>query len=594
MHAQPPAALLERRERRVAADGPAVSGVGAGRGAFDARLVHAVEEPRLAIGRIGAAHAVEHDERSRRLEVRELAGEPLELRRLVGPRRVGAGVVVVAGRRLHRREGAPVPQVARPLPVLEAADGVPEARRVHALAAVVRRVPPVLAPEEALAGLEDEHRVVGDRAAVVVEVVRALGVGVVGAAVDREVALAVDREAPGVEVVVLREVGAAGELDPGRVRRPPVADHEVADAGEEPMARQLGGARRGRVARHDLRVVPQELEHRNAPARREPAALPEEEGRVRVLEAVHRVAEDDAVDLVEVRELVVVVAGARAVGQQLVEVRRPHAGEDAVAARGVVARARAPHLREEGERRPRDPHVVRRLVVAAPRVHELRRVEDVVERAVDGGAHRRGPLLDRRVPFDGPEAEGREGEVAHRVVVVRGLLRRRHGLPREHLRGAVDELLRDAVLRRRVEAGVRVQPVEREGLPQEDEVAVRALDPAQARLRQLRERLLRERLVAREQVREGPARQVFGRPRALRVPRAQGVEAREGIVRGDEEARVRARRGGRSRRVGAVGRARAERHERGGGDERTPGGASHRFAFRAATIASASSRRAAS
>ena len=93
------------------------------------------------------------------------------------------------------------------------------------------------------------------------------------------------------------------------------------------------------------------------------AALLQEPGRVGVLEAVDRVAEDDVVARVEVRELVVVVAGLAAVGQHLVEVGRPHVAEDGPARGGVLAGRGPAHLGHHRERRPGDAHVVGRLVV---------------------------------------------------------------------------------------------------------------------------------------------------------------------------------------------------------------------------------------
>ena len=246
---------------------------------------------------------------------------------------------------------------------------------------------------------------------------------------------------------------------------------------------------------------------------------------------------------------------------------------------------RAPQLGQESERGPGDAHVVHRLVVAALRVHEVRRLEDVVERTVHLRAQGRRATLDRRLALDRRQRERGERELARGVVVVRGLRRVGERLQREHLRRTVDELGRDPVLRGAVESGTRVEPVEGERLPQEDEVPVRALDPAQLRLRQLRESLLRVRLVPREEIRERPAGQVVGRALALRVAGAQPLEPCEGIVSGDEQARV----GDRNGRRGGRGRYRDH-----GDDEERRGRVHRGRPLRAATIASASARRAAS
>ena len=173
---------------------------------------------------------------------------------------------------------------------------VPETGRVHPLTAVVGRRPQVLAPEETLARLVHEHRVVRDRAPVVVQVVRALGVGVVGARVERKVALVEDRELVGVEVVVLGEVGAAGELDPGGVRDPSRFASAGARSPEQALPRQFLRPRERRVACDDReRSLQRNSSTGNRPLGGKPPALLQEPGRVRVLEAVDRVAEHDVV-----------------------------------------------------------------------------------------------------------------------------------------------------------------------------------------------------------------------------------------------------------------------------------------------------------
>ena len=267
---------------------------------------------------VGGADAVIDHQHVLGGRVHELAREALHLGGVIRPRDVAPRVVEGAGHvdgRLHPRD---VPQVARAAEVLAAAHGVPVARRVHALAAVVGRRQQVLAPEERLAGLVDEHRVVGHGAAVVVEVVRALGVGVVHPAVDGEVALVVDDEVPLIEVVVLGEIRARVELDPRRVRPPAVAHHEVADAAEELRPGQLGVGGGGGVARRHARVAPQELEHGDRPLLRHPAALPLDPRREGILEAVDGVAEHGVVQRLQVGPLVVVVAGGRPVRLYLI------------------------------------------------------------------------------------------------------------------------------------------------------------------------------------------------------------------------------------------------------------------------------------
>src|SRR6185503_17568249 len=103
---------------------------------------------------------------------------------------------------------------ARALKIFATSDRVPITRRIHSLAAVVCRRPKVLGPEKLFTGLVNEHRVVRDRAAVVVQIVRTLGVRVVSAALSREISFVVDDEMVLVQVIVFSEVRARVELDP--------------------------------------------------------------------------------------------------------------------------------------------------------------------------------------------------------------------------------------------------------------------------------------------------------------------------------------------------------------------------------------------
>ena len=132
-----------------------------------------------------------------------------------------------------------VPQVAGAVPIRFAANSVPVARGIHALAAIVGGGHQIVGPEEVFRRIVDQHRIVRDGAPVVVEIVRTLSVGVVGAAVDRQISAVVDGEMVLVEMLMFGEVGAAVELDPGRVRFPAIAHHQVSYAGEITLPRQL-------------------------------------------------------------------------------------------------------------------------------------------------------------------------------------------------------------------------------------------------------------------------------------------------------------------------------------------------------------------
>src|SRR5690242_19340114 len=128
----------------------------------DGGFPDAVQKPNLFQILIGGSHAIENDQHVIRGRVCQLASEPFHLRRLIRVSRIAARVhvlTVVDVSHFHVTGG---PQVARPVEVFAAADRVPVARRIHALAAVICRRPKILGPKKLLAWLVNEHRVVCD------------------------------------------------------------------------------------------------------------------------------------------------------------------------------------------------------------------------------------------------------------------------------------------------------------------------------------------------------------------------------------------------------------------------------------------------
>src|SRR6266498_1621509 len=118
------------------------------------------------------------------------------------------------------------------VPVVSAANRIPIARRVHALPAVVGRRPKILRPEKWLVRLVNEHRVVRNRPAIVVQIIRTLGLGGGGCAVDYQISMMKNRELILIQVLMFREIGTGGELNPGRIRAPSVAHHQISNATE--------------------------------------------------------------------------------------------------------------------------------------------------------------------------------------------------------------------------------------------------------------------------------------------------------------------------------------------------------------------------
>src|SRR5512140_2798420 len=96
-------------------------------------------------------------------------------------------------------------------------------------------------------------------------------------------------------MLMFRQVRPTIEFYPSRLRRPPVAHHKVADAGEVALPREFALARKTRVARRDFRIIPQELEHREQPLPWEEAALPQVPGSIGIFESIDGISKQGRV-----------------------------------------------------------------------------------------------------------------------------------------------------------------------------------------------------------------------------------------------------------------------------------------------------------
>src|SRR5690348_5715407 len=95
-----------------------------------------------------------------------------------------------------------------------------------------------------------------DRAAVVIQIVRTFGVGVIRTAVDCKISAVVNRELILIEVLMLGEIWPAIELDPGRFLLPTVPHDEMPDAWEVALAWQLLFTAQSRIPWCNFRIIP--------------------------------------------------------------------------------------------------------------------------------------------------------------------------------------------------------------------------------------------------------------------------------------------------------------------------------------------------
>src|SRR5262249_39034404 len=155
-----------------------------------------------------------------------------------------------------------IPQIACTLPVAAASDCVPIARRIHALPAVIGCGQQIVGPEELLHRIVNKNGVVSHGSAIVVEIVRTFRVGVIRAAVDGQISPAVNRELVLVEMLMLGEVRAAIEFDPGRVLVPAISHYQMPNPSKVSLAWQFALFSQSGITWCDLGVIPEKFQYR--------------------------------------------------------------------------------------------------------------------------------------------------------------------------------------------------------------------------------------------------------------------------------------------------------------------------------------------
>src|ERR1700752_190318 len=241
---------------------------------------------------------------------------------MIGISCIATGVNVRAVRVIGNFHLTRGPQIPRALEIFPAPNSIPIARRVHSLSSVVSSWPQVLGPEKLFAGLVDEHRVVCNGPAIVVQIVRALCIRIVGPTLSCQITLVINNEMILVEMIVLTEIWTRVELDPGRIRTKPVAHNQVTNATKKITARYLRACAVGRIPWGNVWVVPEKLCYRHAPLwLRGPATLAQKPCGVRIFEAIDGVTKTDIVFPLQVWKLIIVVTRGRAVRQDFVEIR---------------------------------------------------------------------------------------------------------------------------------------------------------------------------------------------------------------------------------------------------------------------------------
>ena len=200
--------------------------------------------------------------RPSRGDVEYFAGEAPKLVPRIGVAGIAHRIVILTGNIVNHTHGPEVPNITGSIEVFGTSNSIPVAGGIHPLPAIVGSGQNIVRPEELFCGIVDQDGIVRHSSTVVIQVVRALRVGVVRTAIDRQVTAVINRELVLVEVLVFGEIWTAVELNPGRIRLPAVPHHQVTHASEIALARKFLFTGQSWISRVDFRIVPKKLQDR--------------------------------------------------------------------------------------------------------------------------------------------------------------------------------------------------------------------------------------------------------------------------------------------------------------------------------------------
>src|SRR2546427_3284226 len=95
---------------------------------------------------------------------------------------------------INDAHGSEIPEFACAIPIFDAAHGIPETSGIHALSAIIGGVHEVVRPEESLVRVINQNGIVRHGATVIVQVMRAFGIRIVGAAIDSQMSAVINRK----------------------------------------------------------------------------------------------------------------------------------------------------------------------------------------------------------------------------------------------------------------------------------------------------------------------------------------------------------------------------------------------------------------
>ena len=148
------------------------------------RLIHSMKKPCFPKRGILAHYAIKNEKDVRPGHINNFTCEAAEFPGRIRFAGIPHRVVILAGNVVNYTHGADVPEIMRAIPILSTAHRIPKARGIHPLASIIRGGQHIFRPKEFFGRIKYQDGIVRHRAAVIIQIVRTLGIGVISAAID--------------------------------------------------------------------------------------------------------------------------------------------------------------------------------------------------------------------------------------------------------------------------------------------------------------------------------------------------------------------------------------------------------------------------
>ena len=150
----------------------------------DTGLSHSMKKPGFPEGGILAHYTIKNKKDVPTRHINNFTREAAEFPGRISFAGIPHRVVILAGDVVNYTHGADVPEIMRAIPILSTAHRIPKARGIHPLASIIRGGQHIFRPKEFFGRIKYQDGIVRHGTAVIVQIVRTLGIGVIGTAVD--------------------------------------------------------------------------------------------------------------------------------------------------------------------------------------------------------------------------------------------------------------------------------------------------------------------------------------------------------------------------------------------------------------------------